>query len=333
MNKKTIAIYLGDPAGIGPEEVAKVAAEGYLQDKCNTLILGDERVFQKALALIGKSVDYLRVTREEDISFENHAICLYDLQDIDPEEITMGQIDARCGRTCIRQIDLGIELWRKHIIDGALFAAVNKAAVKAAIGEHYNSEFSYMIEALDFKGYASEVNHMDNIFTTRIVSHVPMRQMCDSITQEKVENAIRLLYTTMVKAGIENPRIAVAALNPHGGEAGTCGREEIDIMGPAMEAMRKEGYPTSGPYPADTVFQRAFRKNEFDGIVTMYHDQGQIALKLLGFEHAVSILGGLPMPVVTPAHGTAFEIAGQGIASVEAFRHTVDDLVSIVNYG
>ena len=100
-----------------------------------------------------------------------------------------------------------------------------------------------------------------------------------------------------------------------------------------MEAMRKEGYPTSGPYPADTVFQRAFRKNEFDGIVTMYHDQGQIALKLLGFEHAVSILGGLPMPVVTPAHGTAFEIAGQGIASVEAFRHTVDDLVSIVNYG
>ena len=214
MNKKTIAIYLGDPAGIGPEEVAKVAAEGYLQDKCNTLILGDERVFRKALALIGKSVDYLRVTREEDISFENHAICLYDLQDIDPEEITMGQIDARCGRTCIRQIDLGIELWRKHIIDGALFAAVNKAAVKAAIGEHYSSEFSYMIEALDFKGYASEVNHMDNIFTTRIVSHIPMRQMCDNITQEKVENAIRLLYTTMVKAGIKNPRIAVAALNP-----------------------------------------------------------------------------------------------------------------------
>ena len=187
-------------------------------------------------------------------------------------------------------------------------------------------------------GSQSRSNNHDDVWNVKFRNvpqgaTIPMRQMCDNITQEKVENAIRLLYTTMVKAGIKNPRIAVAALNPHGGEAGTCGREEIDIMEPAMEAMRKEGYPTSGPYPADTVFQRAFRKNEFDGIVTMYHDQGQIALKLLGFEHAVSILGGLPMPVVTPAHGTAFEIAGQGIASVEAFRHTVDDLVSIVNYG
>lgn len=332
MMKKTIAIYLGDAAGIGPEQVAKIVAEGYVQERCNTVILGDERVFQKALKLIGATVSYYRVTREEDISFEQGPVCFYDMQDMNPDEIVVGEINAACGLSCIKQIDLGIHLWREKKIDGALFAAVNKAAVKAAIGEDYASEFSYMMEALDFQGYASEVNHMDNIFTTRIVSHVPMKNLCESLSVEKVQNAIQLLYTTMQQAGISQPRIGVAALNPHGGEAGTCGTEEIEILAPAMQAMREAGYPTDGPHPADTIFQRAFKKNEFDGIVTMYHDQGQIALKLLGFEHAVSILGGLPMPVVTPAHGTAFDIAGKGIASIESFKRTVDDLVAMVSH-
>ena len=332
MNKKVICIYLGDAAGIGPEQVAKLTAKGYMQARCNTLLLGDERVFQKALALIGETVAYKRVTSVEEISFENSAICLYDMQDINPDEITMGQIDARCGKSCIDQIDLGIQLWKGGYIDGAIFAAVNKAAVKAAIGQNYNSEFAYIIEALEFTGYTTEVNHMGDLFTVRIVSHVPMINVCQHLSQDKVEKAIKLLYTTMQQAGISEPKIGVAALNPHGGESGTCGREEIEILEPAMAVMASQGYPTSGPHSADTIFQRAFKKDEFNGIVTMYHDQGQIALKLMGFERAVSILGGLPMPILTPAHGTAFEIAGQGIASTDSFEHTVDDLVAMVNH-
>ncbi|MGI6030848.1 MAG: 4-hydroxythreonine-4-phosphate dehydrogenase PdxA [Eubacteriales bacterium] len=330
MEKKTIGILLGDAAGIGPEQVVKILSKRYVQERCNAILLGDERVFCQAMELVGVKIPYRRITSAEEISFADTELCLYDMQDIDPAEIKMGQVDARCGMSCIRQIDLAIQLWKDGVIGGAIFAAMNKAAEKAAIGEQYASEFTYFAEQLGYTGYASEVNHMDHICTIRIVSHVPMKKLCETLTQDKVEAAIRLLYSTIRKLGNPQPRVGVAALNPHGGDAGTCGREEIDILQPAIQAMNQAGYPTTGPYPADTIFDRAFRKNEFDGIVTMYHDQGQIALKLKGFERGVSILAGLPMPVVTPAHGTAFDIAGKGVASIEAFEHTVDDMLALL---
>ena len=134
--------------------------------------------------------------------------------------------------------------------------------------------------------------------------------------------AARLTFQTLQRAGFANPRVAVAALNPHGGEGGTCGREEIDIIEPAVKELNAEGLPIQGPFPADTIFLKA-RAGQLDSIVTMYHDQGQVAVKLLGFERGVTVQGGLPVPITTPAHGTAFDIAGQGKANAEAMTQAL----------
>ncbi|WP_328590310.1 4-hydroxythreonine-4-phosphate dehydrogenase PdxA [Veronia nyctiphanis] len=148
-------------------------------------------------------------------------------------------------------------------------------------------------------------------------SHIPLKDVKELVTQPRIVEAGKLIYQSLQKTGIERPKVAVAALNPHGGDGGVCGREEIDIIKPAVDELNERGYPVAGPFPADTVFLKV-RDGEFDAVVTMYHDQGQIAIKLLGFEKGVTVQGGLPVVITTPAHGTAFDIAGQNKANVNA---------------
>lgn len=168
----------------------------------------------------------------------------------------------------------------------------------------------------------SEINAAAGLFTTRVTSHVPLKDVVALISGDRIFRAIRLLHRTLVRAGVPTPRIAVAALNPHGGEHGLCGTEEEKVIAPAVELAREQGIPAEGPFPADTIFLRA-RRGDFHGVVTMYHDQGQIATKLLGFDRGVTIQGGLSVVVTTPAHGTAFDIAGKGIANPGAFQAAV----------
>jgi 4-hydroxythreonine-4-phosphate dehydrogenase len=146
---------------------------------------------------------------------------------------------------------------------------------------------------------------------------VPLKDVVLYLTRERIIESVKLLYSALHSAGFEHPRVAVAALNPHAGDSGSFGREEIDIIAPAVTEANAQGYPVAGPFPADTIFLKA-REGQYDGVVTLYHDQGQIALKLLGFDKGVTIQGGLPIPITTPAHGTAFDIAGQNKANVEA---------------
>lgn len=145
------------------------------------------------------------------------------------------------------------------------------------------------------------------------------------LRKEKVAEMVELIHKSLMRAGIAKPRVAVCGLNPHNGDNGAYGREEIDIIGPGVEMARARGFAADGPYPADTIFVRATRKTGgYDGVVTMYHDQGQIAMKLLGFERGVTVQGGLPMPITTPAHGTAYDIAGQGVASAGAMKNAFE---------
>jgi 4-hydroxythreonine-4-phosphate dehydrogenase len=155
------------------------------------------------------------------------------------------------------------------------------------------------------------------LWTSRVSSHVPLREAPALIDKPRIIAAAQLIYRSLQASGVQAPRVAVCALNPHGGDGGTCGREEIDIIAPAVRELNAAGFPAHGPFPADTIFLKA-RAGEFDAIVTMYHDQGQIALKLLGFSKGVTVHGGLPVPITTPAHGTAYDIAGQGRADVNA---------------
>ena len=197
-------------------------------------------------------------------------------------------------------------------------------------GLNAEDEHKYMARYLGFKGYHSEINVLDELMTTRVTSHIGIKDVAEKINQDAVKRAVNLANDTLLRAGNMRPRIAVAALNPHAGDNGKFGREEIDILEPAINSFQELQMNVSGPWPSDTVFLKA-QRGEVDAVVTMYHDQGQIAIKLMGFERGVTVAGGLPIPVATPAHGTAFDIAGQNKANVGATKQAFDLLVRMAN--
>jgi len=175
---------------------------------------------------------------------------------------------------------------------------------------------------LDWNKPFGEMNVVNNLWTSRVTSHIPLKQVSENLTVRRIKGSISLAHATLKRAGFDNPRLAVAGLNPHCGEDGLCGTEEIEIIGPAVEEAKEEGIHAAGPFSADTLFVEAVN-GTFDAVITMYHDQGQIALKLMSFETAVTILAGLPYAITTPAHGTAFDIAGKGIANPTAMKQAV----------
>jgi 4-hydroxythreonine-4-phosphate dehydrogenase len=160
---------------------------------------------------------------------------------------------------------------------------------------------------------------LEGLWNARVTSHIPLKDVSAALSVERIVQALELTANALRAAGFQPPRIGVAALNPHAGDGGNFGREEIDIIEPAVRQAKEKGVPADGPYPADTVFVRA-KRGQFDAVLTMFHDQGQIAMKLLGFDRGVTVLGGFPFPICTPAHGTAYDIAGKGIANVGAAR-------------
>ena len=203
--------------------------------------------------------------------------------------------------------------------DGVVFAPLNKEAMHLG-GLKHDDEMRFLAEELSYSGPFGELNVLGDIWTTRVTSHIPLKDVAREITASAVVNATRFAHETLVSAGFERPRIAVAALNPHAGDGGNFGREEIETIAPAVECTKAEGINANGPFPSDTVFVRA-RDGHYDAVVTMYHDQGQIAMKLMGFGQGVTVLGGLPVPVTTCGHGTGYEIAGQGVALDGAIRN------------
>jgi 4-hydroxythreonine-4-phosphate dehydrogenase len=234
---------------------------------------------------------------------------------IAPEDAPFGEVSKVAGRAVLDTFRMALGLAEAGELDAICFAPCNKQAMHQA-GLDLEDELRFFVQVLDFKGPVGEVNATDALATTRVTSHVPLRAVADLITEEGVLQAIRLARDTLQAAGKPHPRIGVAGLNPHAGDGGIFGREEIDVIQPAVERARAEQIAASGPYPSDTVFLRA-QGGAFDAVVTMYHDQGQIAMKLMGFERGITIHAGLPIPITTPAHGTAFDIAGRGVARVD----------------
>jgi 4-hydroxythreonine-4-phosphate dehydrogenase len=201
-------------------------------------------------------------------------------------------------------------------IDAICFAPLNKFAMKLG-GLAHEDELHHFAKHLGVTGYFCEFNTLGRLWTARVSSHVPLKDAVNYLDKGRIKDAARLIYRSLLASGVAQPRVAVAGFNPHNGDGGTCGREEIDTIAPAVKELNDEGLPVAGPFPADTIFLKA-RDGEFEAIVTMYHDQGQIAIKLLGFSQGVTVQGGLPIPITTPAHGTAYDIAGQGRANVDA---------------
>jgi 4-hydroxythreonine-4-phosphate dehydrogenase len=201
------------------------------------------------------------------------------------------------------------------------FTPFNKKAMRLAY-PGYDDEIRFIRDVLQSAAPASEFNVLGKLWNARVTSHIPLSGVASAITQDAILRSLALTDAAMRAAGFERPRIAVAALNPHAGDGGNFGREEIDVMEPAVRKAAEQGLSVEGPFPSDTVFLRA-KNGDFDAVLTMYHDQGQIAMKLMGFERGVTLIGGFPFPICTPAHGTAYDIAGRGIANIGASREAL----------
>lgn len=319
-NKPIIGIVLGDAAGVGPEIIAKLAARNFYDEHCKPIILGDARVLQEGARVAGVNVPMEIIEKVEDAKWEN-GIPVLDQKDLDTSTVAYGKLSVESGKACLDLLKLGVELFKEQKIDGFCFGPLNKSAMIAA-GCPFESEHHYMADLFNHTEPFGEINVLDNLWTTRTTSHIPIKDVSANLTVDRILRAVRLANTTLKNSGIEKPILGLAALNPHCGEEGKCGREEIDVIAPAIEKAKEMGIDARGPYPADILFIKAFN-GDFHGVVTMYHDQGQIALKLKGFDYGITIAGGLPAPIVTCAHGTAYDIAGKGIAKTTAFENAV----------
>ncbi|GHA62823.1 4-hydroxythreonine-4-phosphate dehydrogenase 3 [Amylibacter ulvae] len=321
--KPRIAIIPGDPSGIGPELIAKLLNEEGVCEAADIVLIGDAHIWDQGASQADLNVDLSQI-EEVDVG-KSSGLSWLSMDTIDPKDVKISEVTVAGGTSSLRCLDKALDLAMAGNVDGVLFGPFNKAALTSA-GLNAEDEHRYMARYLNFEGYHSEINVLDDLMTTRVTSHIGLRDVAEKITGEGVERAIGLAEETLKRAGKMRPHIAVAALNPHAGDNGKFGREEIDILQPVIESVRAKQKNVSGPWPSDTVFLKA-QRGEVDAVVTMYHDQGQIAIKLMGFDRGVTVAGGLPIPVATPAHGTAFDIAGLNKANVGATLQAFNLLV------
>jgi 4-hydroxythreonine-4-phosphate dehydrogenase len=316
--KPVIAVAMGDPAGISPELTAKVVALDEVRAAARVLVVGDRRLFDEGAQIAGLKPDIKTVAPETVVTPDDRGPIFIDLANLDPASISRGVAARRGGEFALENYRYALGLARDGRADAVCFTPFNKKAMRLA-RPTYDDEIAFSAEVVGLEGSASEFNILEKLWNARVTSHISLAEVSAQLTKERISRALRLTDECMRSAGFARPRIAVAGLNPHAGDGGNFGHEEIDVIAPVVEAGKRDGICVEGPFPADTVFLRA-KNGAFDAVLTMYHDQGQIAMKLMGFDRGVTLLGGFPFPICTPAHGTAYDIAGRGIASVGATR-------------
>ena len=318
--KPRIGLVLGDGAGIGAELAAKLLALPETSETASVTVIGDQRLLARGAKEAGVTprIDAVIERIEGPVS----GVVMLDRPNADPNGIRLGEISPQGAGPALDNYRVALDLALAGRLDAITFVPFNKQAMRL-VDANYEDELVFAAEHLVFKGAIAEFNIIDAFWNARVTSHVPLRDVAALITQERIVQRLTMTRDALIEAGVAQPRIGVAALNPHAGDGGAFGREDLDIVAPAVAAARALGINAEGPYPSDTVFVRA-AKGAFDAVLSMYHDQGQIAIKLLGFDTGVTLLGGLPVPITTPAHGTAYDIAGRGIANVEPTRRAFD---------
>jgi 4-hydroxythreonine-4-phosphate dehydrogenase len=324
MNKTRIAMVLGDPAGIGPELIARLLADAQVRSQAQVILIADEGEMRRGMDIAGLEFPYRQVASLDELVFTDDIPLFYDFRGETSGEFARSEASVMGGRYCLDTLKLAVESTAAGRTDAVLFGPLNKTSLHMA-GMAHNDELHWFAELLGFDGPFCEFNVMDNLWTSRVTSHVALSAVPAMISHDRVVQAIELIDTALKRNGLERPRIGVCGLNPHNGDNGSFGREELDIIGPAVKTAQAQGIAAEGPYPGDTIFLKVQGDaSAFDAVVTMYHDQGQIAIKLMGFSRGVTVQGGLPIPITTPAHGTAFDIAGQGKANPGAIRQAFE---------
>jgi len=307
-----IGLMLGDMTGIGPEICARLLAAGGMNKVARVVVIGDARVLELGMRDAGVKLGYRSCASVDEVRWPAEALPVVDLGNTDPARIRRGAVSEESGRLSGETLKYMIGLALASKLDGICFAPLNKMALHRG-GWKFHDEHQMFAHLTGHSGFFGEMNVIPAFCTFRVTSHVALREALDMITPQRIADAVHLADATLRAMGHDPARIGVAALNPHGGENGLFGDEEIRVIRPTVDKLRAEGIRVAGPIPSDTIFLRA-KRGEFDGVVMMYHDQGQIATKLLGFNQGVTVTAGLKTVFATPAHGTAFDIVGRGKA-------------------
>ncbi|MEO1650404.1 MAG: 4-hydroxythreonine-4-phosphate dehydrogenase PdxA [Pseudomonadota bacterium] len=321
--KPVLALAMGDPAGVGPELTAKALADPEIRAAADFVVFGDRRVLEMGArhAHVDPIIEMVTEDKLADGAVDSSGTVFVDLAHFDPAGLELGVVSEAGGASAIANFKKAIAIAASGQAGAVTFTPFNKAAMRLA-HPAYEDEVVFLNEVLGFDGKASEFNILPGLWNARVTSHVPISGVAELITRAAVFESLKLTHDNLRAAGFESPRIAVAALNPHAGDGGNFGSEDSHEIAPAVADGKAAGLACDGPFPSDTVFVRA-QRGDFDAVLTMYHDQGQIAMKLIGFDAGVTLLGGYPFPICTPAHGTAYDIAGEGIADLGATKNAL----------
>lgn len=311
-----IAITLGDPAGIGPEIVVKALLNAEVYNACRPLVLGDRRILERAVEWVGgKHLTLQTVNAPGEGSYTAGSITLLDLQNADPAQIPAGAVSAAAGKAAVEYVFRACDLAMEQAVQAIVTAPLNKEAMHRG-GYNYPGHTELLTERTGAKR-VSMLLVGPKLRVVHVSTHVSLQEAIQRVTAARVLEVIELAQHSCQALGIATPRIAVAGLNPHAGEAGLFGDEEAKHIVPAIEDARRSGIDVSDPMPPDTIFLRAVQ-GQYDIVVAMYHDQGHIPMKLLAFDSGVNVSMGLPIIRTSVDHGTAFDIAGTGRASPES---------------
>jgi 4-hydroxythreonine-4-phosphate dehydrogenase len=315
-----IAVTMGDPAGIGPEIVAKAFAEEGFRDEGRSLVVGDPEILERAAKLLELPLRANEISEPEEAAFEPGAVDVLAVGEV-PGDLPFGELDARAGDAAFRYVQRATELANERRVAAIATAPLNKEAMHLA-GHKYPGHTEILAELTGTKAYAMMLV-TDELKVIHVSTHVSLREAIERVRPGRELAVIRLAHDALRKLGVENPKVAVAGLNPHAGENGLFGTEDLEHIAPAVEEAKEQGIEASGPWPPDTVLMRA-RRGEFDAVVVQYHDQGHIPVKLMGFEAGVNVTVGLPFFRTSVDHGTAFDIAGTGKADHASMQAAID---------
>lgn len=321
MRKPLIAVPMGDPAGVGPEIVAKAIASKEVTDIADCVIIGDQQVMENAIRIVGENLKIHTITDPAEGDYQPGILNLIDLHNVDMDAFAFGKVNGMCGKAAFGYIEKSIALANDGRVDAVSTTPINKESLRAGgvdfIG---HTEIFGALTHTDDPLTMFETNGMRVFFLTR---HVSLRQMLDMITKERIKDYVKRCLLALEKLGVKEGTMAIAGLNPHSGEHGLFGWEEVNEIIPAVEELQAEGYPVVGPIGADSVFHQA-AIGKYNSVLSLYHDQGHIATKTLDFEKTIAITNGMPILRTSVDHGTAFDIAGTGkvsaVSMIEAIR-------------
>lgn len=312
MKKPLIAVPIGDPAGVGPEIVAKSVASEEVFEAADCVIVGDKTIIENAIKIVGVDLTVHVISEAEEGDYRKGILNLIDLGNVDMAKFEFGKVNGMCGKAAFEYIAKCIELANEGKVDAVATTPINKESLRAG-GINYigHTEIFGALTGTEDPLTMFETNGMRVFFLTR---HVSLREMLDMITKDRIIDYVKRCMKALEKLGVTDGTMAIAGLNPHSGEHGLFGWEEVNEIMPAIEELQAEGYQVVGPIGADSVFHQA-AQGRYNSVLSLYHDQGHIATKTLDFEKTIAITNGMPILRTSVDHGTAFDIAGKGIVS------------------